>query len=77
LVIPDLGEVLHGTFIPTIEFNRDFVTMMVAVIGTMLSAYNTAGIERGSREEIAAGGSRLSGARAQPRPSWQAPSVTS
>jgi Mn2+/Fe2+ NRAMP family transporter len=34
LAKPDLGEVLRGTFIPTIEFNRDFLTMMVAVIGT-------------------------------------------
>ena len=32
LAKPDLGEVMRGTFIPTIEFNRDFLTMMVAVI---------------------------------------------
>ncbi|MFL5270118.1 MAG: NRAMP family divalent metal transporter [Stellaceae bacterium] len=61
LAKPDLGEVLRGTFIPTIEFNRDFLTMMVAVIGTTLSAYiyswqSNEEIE----EEIAAGRTRLS-----------------
>lgn len=36
---PDWGEVLRGTFLPTIEFNREFLTTTVAVIGTTLSAY--------------------------------------
>jgi NRAMP (natural resistance-associated macrophage protein)-like metal ion transporter len=39
LAKPDFGEVLRGTFIPTINFDRDFLMMMVAVIGTTLSAY--------------------------------------
>jgi NRAMP (natural resistance-associated macrophage protein)-like metal ion transporter len=39
LAKPDLLPVLKGTFIPRIEFNRDFLTMLVAVIGTTLSAY--------------------------------------
>ncbi len=36
---PDWGEVLRGTLIPHIRFDRDFLTMTVAVIGTTLSAY--------------------------------------
>jgi NRAMP (natural resistance-associated macrophage protein)-like metal ion transporter len=36
---PDLREVLKGTFIPTIQFNREFLSLAVAVIGTSLSAY--------------------------------------
>ncbi|MBV8807250.1 MAG: Nramp family divalent metal transporter [Acidobacteriaceae bacterium] len=36
---PELGPVLRGTFIPTIRFNKDFLVMVVAVIGTTLSAY--------------------------------------
>ncbi len=39
LAKPDLGEVLTGTFIPKIEFTREFLSMLVAVIGTTLSAY--------------------------------------
>jgi Mn2+/Fe2+ NRAMP family transporter len=39
LAKPDLGEVLKGTFIPKIEFTREFLSMLVAVIGTTLSAY--------------------------------------
>jgi NRAMP (natural resistance-associated macrophage protein)-like metal ion transporter len=36
---PDLREVLSGTFIPTIQFNGEFLSMIVACIGTSLSAY--------------------------------------
>jgi Mn2+/Fe2+ NRAMP family transporter len=36
---PDLGEVLRGTFIPRIEFNGGFLSMIVACMGTSLSAY--------------------------------------
>ena len=30
---------MRGTFIPTIHFNAEFLSMLVAVIGTTLSAY--------------------------------------
>src|SRR4051812_35360859 len=39
LAKPDLRPVLQGTFIPTIQFNKEFLSLLVAVIGTSLSAY--------------------------------------
>jgi Mn2+/Fe2+ NRAMP family transporter len=36
---PDIGEVLIGTFVPRIQFNADFLSMIVACFGTSLSAY--------------------------------------
>lgn len=39
LAKPDWGEVLRGTLVPTIHFNREFLSLVVAVIGTSLSAY--------------------------------------
>ncbi|MBV9892303.1 MAG: divalent metal cation transporter, partial [Rhizobacter sp.] len=36
---PDLAEVLKGTLVPRIRFNQEFLSMVVAVIGTTLSAY--------------------------------------
>jgi NRAMP (natural resistance-associated macrophage protein)-like metal ion transporter len=39
LAKPDWREVIRGTFIPTIQFNKDFLAMLVAVVGTTLSAY--------------------------------------
>jgi NRAMP (natural resistance-associated macrophage protein)-like metal ion transporter len=39
LAKPELWPVIKGTFIPTIHFNKDFLAMLVAVIGTTLSAY--------------------------------------
>jgi Mn2+/Fe2+ NRAMP family transporter len=36
---PDLGEVLRGTLIPRVQFNGEFLLMVVACIGTSLSAY--------------------------------------
>jgi NRAMP (natural resistance-associated macrophage protein)-like metal ion transporter len=39
LAKPDVGEVLRGTFIPTIRFSKEFLSLVVAVIGTSLSAY--------------------------------------
>ncbi len=39
LAKPELLPVLKGTFIPTIHFNKEFFAMLVAVIGTSLSAY--------------------------------------
>lgn len=39
LAKPALAETLKGTFFPTIQFNREFLSLVVAVIGTSLSAY--------------------------------------
>ncbi|MBV9154829.1 MAG: divalent metal cation transporter, partial [Acidobacteriaceae bacterium] len=39
LAKPDTLAVLKGTFIPTVRFNKEFLSMLVAVIGTTLSAY--------------------------------------
>jgi NRAMP (natural resistance-associated macrophage protein)-like metal ion transporter len=39
LAKPDLFETLKGTFIPRIQFNQEFLSLVVAVIGTTLSAY--------------------------------------
>jgi NRAMP (natural resistance-associated macrophage protein)-like metal ion transporter len=39
LAKPELLPVLKGTLIPKISFNREFLSMLVAVIGTTLSAY--------------------------------------
>ena len=39
LARPDLLQVLRGTFVPTIHFNREFLSLLVAIIGTTLSAY--------------------------------------
>src|SRR3954466_3790914 len=36
---PDWSEVLRGTFVPTIHFDQRFLSLLVAVIGTTLSAY--------------------------------------
>lgn len=60
LAKPDLGQVLRGTFVPAIQLNRDFLTMMVAVIGTTLSAYIYSWQSNEEVEEaIAAGQTRL------------------
>jgi NRAMP (natural resistance-associated macrophage protein)-like metal ion transporter len=39
LARPELLPTLRGTLIPTIQFNKEFLAMLVAVIGTTLSAY--------------------------------------
>jgi Mn2+/Fe2+ NRAMP family transporter len=36
---PQLGPVLRGTFIPHLSFDKEFLSLLVAVIGTTLSAY--------------------------------------
>jgi Mn2+/Fe2+ NRAMP family transporter len=36
---PNLGEVVNATLLPRIQFNGDFLSMIVACIGTSLSAY--------------------------------------
>jgi Mn2+/Fe2+ NRAMP family transporter len=39
LAKPDPWDVLRGTFVPTIQFSREFLSILVAIIGTSLSAY--------------------------------------
>jgi Mn2+/Fe2+ NRAMP family transporter len=39
LARPDPMAVLRGTFIPTIRFDREFLSLLVAIVGTTLSAY--------------------------------------
>ena len=39
LARPDLRDVLAGTFMPRIQFTTEFLSMIVACIGTALSAY--------------------------------------
>ncbi|WP_407158605.1 Nramp family divalent metal transporter [Bradyrhizobium sp. STM 3557] len=39
LARPDLNEVLRGTFIPHIELSKEALSILVAIIGTTLSAY--------------------------------------
>jgi NRAMP (natural resistance-associated macrophage protein)-like metal ion transporter len=39
LAKPDLREVLRGTFIPHVHFDTHSISMLVAIIGTTLSAY--------------------------------------
>lgn len=36
---PDLAAVLKGTLVPSVEFNKEFLSIIVAIIGTTLSAY--------------------------------------
>lgn len=58
---PELGETLRGTLVPTIQLNRDFLMMTVAVIGTTLSAYLYSWQSNEEVEEkIAVGRTRLS-----------------
>jgi Mn2+/Fe2+ NRAMP family transporter len=61
LAKPDIGEVLVGTIVPHIQFNREFLSLLVAVIGTTLSAYlYTWQSNEEVEEEIAMGRQRLS-----------------
>jgi Mn2+/Fe2+ NRAMP family transporter len=39
LARPDLGAVAHGTLMPHLRFDREMLTMVVAIIGASLSAY--------------------------------------
>ena len=39
VVSQDWREVLHGTIIPTIQFNKDYIQNLVAVLGTTISPY--------------------------------------
>jgi NRAMP (natural resistance-associated macrophage protein)-like metal ion transporter len=61
LVRPDPAAVLAGTVIPHIEFSREFLSIVVAIIGTSLSAYiYTWESNQQVEEEIAQGKTRLS-----------------
>ena len=60
LARPDILEVLKGTLIPTIRFDQKFLSLLVAVIGTTLSAYlYTWQSNQEVEEEIAMGRRRL------------------
>jgi Mn2+/Fe2+ NRAMP family transporter len=39
LARPDPSAVLRGTLIPTVRFNGEFLSLLVAIVGTSLSAY--------------------------------------
>ena len=61
LAKPELRPVLKGTFIPTFHWNREFLSMLVAVMGTTLSAYLYSWQSNQEvEEEIAHGHTRLS-----------------
>jgi len=36
---PDWMKVLHNTFVPTIKFDKDFIEILVAILGTTISPY--------------------------------------
>jgi Mn2+/Fe2+ NRAMP family transporter len=60
LAKPDWGAVWRGTLIPTLHFNREFLSLLVAVVGTTLSAYlYTWQSNEEVEEEIAMGRRRL------------------
>ncbi|MER8705426.1 Nramp family divalent metal transporter [Mesorhizobium sp. M1088] len=61
LAKPDAAAVLRGTLLPRIEFNREFLSILVAIIGTTLSAYlYTWQSNEEVEEEIAQGRTTLS-----------------
>jgi Mn2+/Fe2+ NRAMP family transporter len=39
LAKPDLRDIVKGTLVPAVHFNKEFLSLLVAVIGTSLSAY--------------------------------------
>ena len=39
IVHPSLGQVVYSTFVPHLEFNKAFITALVAVLGTTISPY--------------------------------------
>jgi NRAMP (natural resistance-associated macrophage protein)-like metal ion transporter len=39
LAKPDWGEIIKHTFIPTIKFDKDFISILVAILGTTISPY--------------------------------------
>jgi Mn2+/Fe2+ NRAMP family transporter len=61
LAKPDIWAVLTGTLLPRLQFNQEFLSLLVAVIGTTLSAYlYTWQSNEEVEEEIAMGRRRLS-----------------
>ena len=61
LAKPDVGAVLKGTLLPRLSFTQDSLSLLVAVIGTTLSAYlYTWQSNEEVEEEIAMGRHRLS-----------------
>jgi NRAMP (natural resistance-associated macrophage protein)-like metal ion transporter len=60
LAKPELLPVLKGTFLPSIQVNKEFLSLLVAVIGTALSAYlYTWQSNQEVEEKIARGRTRL------------------
>lgn len=60
LAKPDWSAVIAGTFVPRVQFSQEFVSLLVAVIGTTLSAYlYTWQSNQEVEEEIAQGRRRL------------------
>lgn len=60
LAKPDWSDVLKGTLVPTVRFDREFLSLLVATIGTSLSAYlYTWQSNEEVEEEIAMGRRRL------------------
>ena len=60
LARPNITEALKGTFIPQVQFSEEFFSLVVAVIGTSLSAYlYTWQSNQEVEEEIALGRRRL------------------
>jgi Mn2+/Fe2+ NRAMP family transporter len=58
---PNPGDVLSGTLIPSVRFDREFLSIVVAIIGTSLSAYiYTWESNQQVEEKIEHGKSRLS-----------------
>jgi Mn2+/Fe2+ NRAMP family transporter len=57
---PDWSRVVRGTVVPTVRFDREFLSLLVAIIGTSLSAYlYTWQSNQEVEEEIAMGRTRL------------------
>jgi NRAMP (natural resistance-associated macrophage protein)-like metal ion transporter len=68
LAHPEARAVITGTLVPTIRFDKDFLAMLVAVIGTTLSAYlYTWQSNEEVEEKIAAGRRRLTERRGASR----------
>jgi Mn2+/Fe2+ NRAMP family transporter len=60
LAHPDWSRVLRGTVIPTVRVDREFLSLLVAIVGTSLSAYlYTWQSNQEVEEEIAMGRRRL------------------
>jgi Mn2+/Fe2+ NRAMP family transporter len=61
LAKPDAAMVLRGTFVPSFHFDKEFLSLVVAMIGTTLSAYiYTWQSNQEVEEEIAGGRTDLS-----------------